>query len=311
MRSIALIAVTSVFVIGVASVARAQNQPPATQAAKPSPTELSPAQTTAIQKRVENYLRSEYAWGPAIAVKVGSLEPAPAGDLYAVTVQVAVQDQSDSTIVYVSKDGRYMFRGDMLDLNEDPFATIRRQLNLEGAPSTSKGPANAPVVLVEFGDFECPSCRELDSLLRDVLPKYPQVRLVFKDFPLEEIHPWALTAAIAGRCAFHQSPDAFWKLHDAIYDDQDLISPENAYSKLTDLATTAGVNVDQFQTCMADPKTTEEVHKSEEEGKTLQVNSTPTTFVDGRRLIGPDQQLLEQYIQFDLSAVPTLKPIPQ
>ena len=86
-----------------------------------------------------------------------------------------------------------MFRGEIQDLNGDPLADTRQQLHLEGYPS--KGPANAKVVLVEFADFECPVCRQLDQGLRELLVKYPQVRLVFKDFPIEQIHPWARTAA--------------------------------------------------------------------------------------------------------------------
>ncbi len=190
-----------------------------------------------------------------------------------------------------------MLRGDLQDLIADPLSETMMKLNIEGA--ASKGPSDASVVLVEFGDLECPSCRQLDLVLRAVLPKYPQVRLVFKDFPLVQIHPWAMSAAIMGRCALQQSSDAFWKYHDAVYDNQDLISPENAYTKLTELATQAGAAEDKLRTCASDPKTQALVEQSIAEGRAVDVTSTPTTFVDGRRLLGPDQPLLEQYIQFD------------
>src|SRR5581483_8914512 len=127
-----------------------------------------------------------------------------------------------------------------------------QKLNLQGA--ASKGPADAKVVLVEFGDLECPVCRQLDYILRAVLPQYPQVRLVFKDFPLESIHPWAMTAAIAGHCVLNQGSDAFWKFHDTVYDSQDVISPENAFEKLTDIAVQSGASKDSFQACMSDSK---------------------------------------------------------
>ncbi len=64
--------------------------------------------------------------------------------------------------------------------------------------------------------------------MRSIEAKYPQVRVVFKDFPLTQIHPWAMTAALAGRCTYQMNPEAFWKFHDAVYDNQDLISPANA-----------------------------------------------------------------------------------
>ena len=198
-----------------------------------------PAASGAIEKRVEDFLRKWYAWGPDFQLKIGPVKPSPAGDLYEVSVQVTAQGGSDTAIVYVTKDGHYMLRGDLQDLNGDPLGDTMRKLNLQGA--ASKGPADAKIVLVEFGDLECPSCRQLDYVLRSVLPKYPQVRLVFKDFPLETIHPWAMSAAITGRCALQQSSDAFWKYHDSVYDNQDLISPENAYNKLKLRAATLAV----------------------------------------------------------------------
>jgi protein-disulfide isomerase len=263
-----------------------------------SSSNVAPAQdSAAIAKRIEDYLRKFYAWGPNYQIKIGTLKPSPIGDLYEVPVEVSAEGGSDSAVVYVSKDGHYMVRGEMQDLSADPLAENVRKLNLQGA--ASKGPADAKVVLVEFGDLECPVCRQLDYILRAVLPKYPQVRLVFKDFPLESIHPWAMTASATGRCVLQQSSDAFWKYHDAVYDNQDVISPENAYDKLTELAVQAGANADKLKACVADPKTQEQVRQTIAEGKALDVTATPTTFVDGRRLVGPDQPLLEQYIQYD------------
>src|SRR5579862_671616 len=261
-------------------------------------TALAPAAAAALQKRVENYLRNVYAWGEGIDVKVGPLTPAPAGDLYQTTVTVSAQGGSDSAIVFVSKDGRYVLRGEIDDMNVDPYAEVKSQLHIEAA--ASKGPKDAPVTVVEFGDFQCPVCKQLEQVLRAVLPQYPQVRFVFKDFPLVSIHPWAMTAAIAGHCALQQSPDVFWKLHDAIYDNQDAISPENAFDKLTDLATTAGANPDGLKTCMADPKSKEAVSASLQDGGNVEVTSTPTVFVDGRKFVVPNPDLLQQFIEYDL-----------
>ena len=257
----------------------------------------APAASGSIERRVEDFLRKWYAWGPDFQVKVGPVKPSPAGNLYEVPIEVSAQGGSNTAVVYVTKDGHYMLRGDLQDLNGDPLGETMRKLNLQGA--ASKGPADAKIVLVEFGDLECPSCRQLDYVLRAVVPKYPQVRLVFKDFPLETIHPWAMTAAITGRCVLQQGSDEFWKYHDSVYDNQDLISPENAYNKLVEFAVQAGATEDKLKPCIADPKTQEWVHQSMAEGHALDVTSTPTTFVDGRRLVGANQEVLEQYIQFD------------
>ncbi len=268
----------------------------AKSAGKSSPAQALPA-SGSIEKRVEDFLRKWYAWGPDFQLKIGPVKPSPAGDLYEVPVVVTAQGGSDDAIVYVTKDGHFMLRGDLQDLSGDPLRETMRKLNLQGA--ASKGPADAKIVIVEFGDLECPSCRQLDYVLRAVLPKYPQVRLVFKDFPLETIHPWAMSASITGRCVLQQSSDAFWKYHDSVYDNQDVISPENAYNKLLEFAVQAGATEDKLKPCIADPKTQDLVRQSMAEGKAMDVTSTPTSFVDGRRMVGPNQEVLEQYIQYD------------
>src|SRR5215475_8511631 len=88
------------------------------------------------------------------------------------------------------------------------------KLNIEREPTF--GPAGAPVTLVEFGDLECPSCRAEAPVLRQLIPQlYPnKVRVVFKDYPLESIHPWARAASIAARCIYRQDAQAFWKFYD-------------------------------------------------------------------------------------------------
>ena len=134
-----------------------------------------------------------------------------------------------------------------------------------------------------------------------MLPNYPQVRVVFKDFPLESLHPWARTAALAGRCAYQQDPKAFWKLYDAIYNQQEVISAENAWTKMTDYAADAGLNPEAFKACMSSQEAAAAVNASQANGQELEVNSTPTVFVNGRRLIGADPHLLEQYIRYELA----------
>jgi protein-disulfide isomerase len=266
------------------------------QASPTQPAGLTLAAATMLQQRAQDYLRNLYAWGPEFQVKAGSVKQSAVADLYEISIEVSIQGESESAVVYVTKDGRYMVRGEIADMNVDPFAAVRQQLILEGYPS--KGPADAPVVIVEFGDFQCPSCKQLHLMLRQLLPSYPRVRLVFKDFPLEGIHPWAMTAAITGRCAFQQSSEAFWKLHDLIYDNQEVITPGNAYEKLIQLATDAGASPAPLRACITDPQTTQLVQKSIAEGRNLEVNSTPTMFVNGRMVIGPKEALLRQFVAF-------------
>ena len=265
----------------------------------PKTADSSAAKPGTLESRIEQYLRNLYAWGPTFDVKVGPSKPSPIADLLEVPVKVSVGEQSDTAVVYVSKAGTFLFRGELTDMSVDPFADIRSKLHVGLSPSM--GPEDAKITLIEFADFECPSCRQLDLLLRELLPRHPEVRLVFKQYPLTDIHPWAMTAAIASQCAFEQSPAAFWKIHDAIFDAQDLITPSNVWEKMLDLANQLGLNAEAYRACMINPKTSTQVMATIEEGHALTITATPTTFVNSRRVVGPDKSMLEQYITFTQS----------
>jgi protein-disulfide isomerase len=272
-----------------------QAQTPATA----SPASRSSAAATGLQKRVEAYLRHLYGLGPEVQVTVSAPKESEVPGLLETTVDLKDGENSQSAKFYLSKDGKYLVRGEAADLSKDPLAETRARIDMKDAPSL--GDPKAPVTLVEFSDFECPVCRSLHDVLRGMLPNYPQVRVVFKDFPLESLHPWARTAALAGRCAYQQDPQAFWKVYDAIYDQQELISASNAWSKMADFAAEAGLNPDAFKGCMASPEAGAAIDASRANGQLLEVGSTPTVFINGRRLIGADPKALEQYVQYELA----------
>ena len=262
-----------------------------------NPGSSAPSQT---QKNIESYLRNVYAFGPAVQLSVGPLKSTAVDGILETNIDVVIEGNKQAVTFYVSKDGRFLFRGDLSDMTKDPLAETRAQIQMNDAPSV--GDKNAPVTLVEYSDFECPVCKNLHDVLRGILPNYAgKVRVVFKDFPLEQIHPWARTAAIAGRCAYQQDPKAFWKIYDLIYDNQEVISAANAWTKMTDYASRSGLNPDVFKTCMASPEPGAAVDASRENGQKLEVGSTPTVFVNGRRMIGADQRVLEQYINYELA----------
>ena len=271
----------------------------ATTAPAPAEVPVSPEQARLL-KSTEVFVRQLFGWGPDIKVKLGPLAASDASDFYVVPIQVMVNEQKESGDVYVSKDGKTLLRGEIFDMTADPFAATRAKIHVDGSPS--KGPADARVTVVEFADFQCPHCAELWEALKTVEARYPQVRIVYKDFPLTTIHPWANTASLGGRCAFEQSPAAFWKVHDSIFSNQDVISPENVWDKLVEFATQAGLNVDTFKGCLASPDTQKAIDASRAEGVDLGVSSTPTVYVNGRPLIGGDAATLAQYIDFELAA---------
>jgi protein-disulfide isomerase len=271
--------------------------PMSAQSSAPHP--ISPLPPGPVQQSIEAYLRQLYALGPDVQVTVGVPKDTDIPGLLETSVDVKMDDNTQSVKFYVSKDGRYLLRGELSDLSKDPFLDTRSRMDTKDAPSL--GDPNAPVTLVEYSDFECPVCRGLHDALRGLLRTYPQVRVIFKDYPIEQIHPWARTAALAGRCAYNQNPSAFWKIYDLIYDQQDLISAENAWTKMTDYAAQANLDTNAFKTCMGSPEAAAAIDASRANGDKLDVNSTPTVFVNGRRMVGADPHLLEQYIKYELA----------
>jgi len=279
--------------------ARAQQAKPATA---PAPT--APSLT---QKNIEAYLRHLYAFGPDVVLVVGTPGESPVEGLLETTINLTIGENKQTVKFYISRDGKFLFRGDLSDMTKDPLAESRAQIQMKDAPSL--GDAKAAVTLVEYSDFECPVCRNLHDVLRGMLPNYAgKVRLVFKDFPLEQLHPWARTAAIAGRCAYQQDPQAFWKMYDFIYDNQEIISAANAWTKMMDYAGQSRLDADAFKACMAGPEAGAAVNASRANGEQLDVNSTPTVFVNGRRLVGADPHLLEQYINYELAQLKSANP---
>jgi len=256
-----------------------------------------PAQAE-LKHKVDSYLRNIFAFGPDVKLVVGDFKETGIPGLLETNINLTIGENKEDARMWVSKDGKFLMRGELNDMTKDLLAENRAKLDLNAAPTT--GNPNATITIVEFADFECPVCRNLHEALRGLLPNYPQVRMVFKDFPLEQIHPWARTGALAGRCAFEQEPKAFWKMYDLLYDNQDLISAANAWDKMVDYAGQAGLKADVFKACMTGPGAVAAVNASIANGKLLDVGSTPTLFVNGRRIVGADPHQLEQFLQYEI-----------
>ena len=144
----------------------------------------------------------------------------------------------------------------------------------------SVGPANAPVTIVEFSDFQCPYCKLSVPLLKEILAKYPdKVRVVYRDYPGPN-HPYAPQAAEAAQCAGEQG--RFWEYHDRLFDRQ---APGTGWN-FSELAKGIGLDQDAFATCLKSGRYREEVAKDLHDGFTLGVTSTPTFFINGRPLVG-------------------------
>ena len=250
---------------------------PAAQPADPKASALDKA-------TLEAYIRHLSVWGPQIKVEVADPKPSPLPGMLEVKVHASAGNASQDEVFFVSKDGQKIVRGIVYDVKENPFKPDLDKLKTDLQPNF--GTPGASVVLVLFSDFECPFCKEEAKVLRtNLLSTYPkQVRLYFKDMPLDQIHPWAKAAAIAGRCVFKQNPTAFWDYHDWIYEHQGEITKENLRDKVLEFAKGKEIDALQLGRCMDTRATEAEVDKSVGEARELHVMSTPTLFVNGRRL---------------------------
>lgn len=161
----------------------------------------------------------------------------------------------------------------------------------------SKGPAGAPIVIVEFSDFECPYCKQATDTLAELIERYPdRIRFVYKDFPLPN-HPNAFKAAEAGHCAHDQGK--FWELHDRLFAAQDALDVES----LKRHADALGLDAGAFAACLDDGRHAASVERELSAGRRAGASSTPTLFVNGRPVFGAlPLEFFDRIIQEELAA---------
>uniref|UniRef100_Q01V45 DSBA oxidoreductase n=1 Tax=Solibacter usitatus (strain Ellin6076) TaxID=234267 RepID=Q01V45_SOLUE len=168
-----------------------------------------------------------------------------------------------------------------------PPPVFRSEVSVEGAPS--RGGVAAPVTIVEFSDFHCPFCRKAQSVLDNLRAKYGEkIRFVYRDFPLEGLHPQARVAAEASRCAAEQGK--FWEFHDRLFHGD----PDASQAALSRIAKESGMDLTAFEACRTSGKYKNSVQASAQEGARLGITGTPTFFVNGRMLVG--SQSLDEFV---------------
>lgn len=165
---------------------------------------------------------------------------------------------------------------------------VRVDVPVDGAPV--RGAADAPVTVVEFSDFHCPFCKRIQPTLNQLLERYPgKVKLVYRDFPIDNLHPEARRAAEAARCA--QDQGKFWEYHDLLFAGPPRAAPED----LERYAGQLGLDTTVFGRCLAGGVHRAAVQQDLDEGSRLGVAGTPGFFVNGRPLTGA--QPLEAFVR--------------
>jgi len=249
---------------------------------------------------VDAALKRTLGYDPGASWEILAIQPSAVMGVPEVIVSINKQTANH---IYLSPDGQNAIIGEMIPFGADPFAPARAKLQAADGPT--RGPQTPAISIVEFSDLQCPHCKAAQPIVEKLAADFPQVRYIFQQFPLPAtLHPWALKAAEYSDCAAHMNNnDAFWKYTDSIFADQDSINVATADDKLKELATAAGLDAQKVAACAAAPLAEARVKKSLDLGQSLDVNQTPTVFINGRRVLGlagiPYDQL-KTLIQFEI-----------
>lgn len=271
------------------------------QAPPPQTAQTSgPAVPPDLMQVVDREVRAYYALPPDVKVIASPLRASEFPNYDALTIEFVGPQKKQSYDFLLARDHKTLFRMTKMDLTKDPYAEIMKKIDLAGRPT--RGNKDAKVVLVNYDDFECPFCSRMHTtIFSEIFKEYSdRVLFIYKDYPLEEIHPWAVHAAVNASCLAAQSSEAFWDYADYLHANQQSVSGtkgrEAAFAELDRLA---GINAERhkldtgkLQACV---KAQDEkgVRASMSEGDKVGVDATPTVFVNGQKLDGaiPAQEL--------------------
>jgi len=299
--------VTLVLSLLLAALASPQQKPAPPRQNPAARTETSPAKPGATaassanlpsEETVNAFLQQMFGYDSSASWKVAEIKPAIAEGLAEVTVSVSTPQGPQSNKFYVTPDGQHAVIGDIIPFGPKPFADARQELE-KGVNGPARGPANSPVTIVEFSDLQCPHCKEAQPIIEKLLTEEPKARFVFQSFPLPS-HNWAAKAAAYADCVGRSSNDAFWKFLQKTYDAQSQITEANADEKLTGIVNDSGVKGADIAACVAKPDTAARVEHSVALGKSVDVTSTPTVFINGRKIgnIGIPFDVLKSLVEF-------------
>ena len=250
------------------------------------------------EEDVNAFLHETFGYDAQLTWKIVGIKPSQAEGLAEVMVQISGPQGQGEQKFYVTEDGKHAVVGDVIPFGAHPFEQTRALLEKK-VTGPARGPASAPVTVVEFSDLQCPHCKESAPTIEKLLTENPNIHFVFQSFPLP-MHNWAMKGAEYADCVARSSNDAFWRYISSVYAGQADITAENADQKLTELADSSGVNGKDVAACAAKPETQSRVEASVALGKSVDVNATPTLFINGRPVgvNGNNYDVLKQIVDF-------------
>jgi len=255
-----------------------------------------------LSGRIEKQIRSTFSYPPYVDIKAGERKPSTDFAGYdELTVTMSFRGQSKTQHLLISKDNKTLLSVTKMDLTHDPLADVMAKINLAGRPV--RGSKQAKLTVVVYDDFQCPYCSRMHETLNDVLKSYgDRIKVVYKDYPLFEIHPWAERAALDSGCLAKQSDGAYWDFADYVHANPQQIKGEQRalpgqlaeVDKITlDIGKRHSVDAAALKTCVDTQATKGDLDASVKEAQSVGVEATPALFIDGMKLDGaiPEEEL--------------------
>jgi protein-disulfide isomerase len=247
-----------------------------------------------VNLRVERQVREVLQAPPYVNITVTGRQPSKEftgfDDL---TVTLSAAEHTQTVKFLISKDSQTMYSMSKMDLSKDPYQAVMDKIDTTGRPI--RGNKDAKVTVVVYDDFQCPFCSRMHSTINTSLKTYgDRIKVVYKDYPLSDIHPWATRAAVNGQCLASQSGGAFWDYTDYVHANGASISGqkrdvEGQFAELDRVAGDMGkrhdVDLTKLNACIKEqPK--KQLDASIAEAEKLGINATPAVFVNGQKLEG-------------------------
>lgn len=250
---------------------------------------------TELNRRIERQVRAYAEAPPDAQLTLGNRTPSSFNGYDNLPVTIEQKGASKTFDFLLSKDGKKLLYMKEFDLTEDPYAKVMHKIDLSGRPI--RGAEHAAVTMVVYDDYQCPFCAQMYvNLVNEVMNRYRDyVRIIVKDFPIVDAHPWAMRAAIDSQCLAQQNFAAYWDFSDYVHTHQQEVNSkfkehtgDTPYALDTLAAETGqrhGANAAALQACLAQQDKVS-VETSMAEARSLGVSATPTMFVNGEEVEG-------------------------
>lgn len=235
---------------------------------------------------VDSFLKALWGYDPDRIWRVEAIQTTQAPGVSKVIVFVSDKKPNSkvaSAAFFVTPDGKHAIAdaSGIIPFGATPFADARKALQ-DRADGAYRGSAGKDLLLVEFADLQCPHCKEAQATMDRLVQDFPNARVVFQNFPLTEIHPFAFKAAAYGYCITKQKDQAFFPFAAEVFDKQTALTTDTGDQTLKDAVTKAGLDPGAVDTCAASDDTKKAVEASIKLAQDIGVEQTPMLAINGR-----------------------------